>query len=58
MIVVLHEGIGMDDDAEALVRFPQAVQEEVSVIVRDEYGLLSISPGGHVIKRSGEFDPE
>jgi hypothetical protein len=48
----------MDDDAEAFVRFLQAVQEEVSIIVRDENGLLSISPGGHVIKRSGEFDPQ
>jgi hypothetical protein len=44
MVMVLHEAIDMDDDAEALVRFPQAVQEKVSVIVRDEYGLLSISP--------------
>jgi hypothetical protein len=58
MVMVLHEAIDMDDDAEALMRFPQAVQEEVSIIVRDEYGLLSISPGGHVIKRSGEFDPQ
>jgi hypothetical protein len=48
----------MDDDPELLVRFPQAMQKEIPVRVRQKYRLFLITSGENVIKRPLIFDPQ
>ena len=58
MVMVGHEAVGVADPIVAFVDVLEGVQEVLAVLVVFKYGLLFISPRGHMIDCAGVFYAE
>jgi hypothetical protein len=57
MIMIIHEAECMKECAEPFVGLPQAIQEEVAVLVGMEDRLFPVAARAHMIECPGELDP-
>jgi len=58
VIVIVHQAIGVTQPSEARHDFAQAAEKPLPVLVVEKDRTARIAARGHVMDRTGEFEPE
>ena len=56
--MVVHQTVGMTEPVVALIDLMENLQKGESVWIIPENGFPAIASRGHMVKRSGKFDPQ